>query len=322
MSWNAIVDLCRRRKWPECIKTWKQKITRSRFRGNISYRFVIIIYHPSASQRIRFISISHPSWKPIPTDENAVRLTRQPSFSLLTAVSREQGKRAKNSLETKSWPIRLANVATFQRILNRWDWWNRRDGNNEWRVTCIGTEQSFETTWNIVSQYRVDFSGKTGNAGKINFTFYYTALSQPDPDVKIISHEWNHELELVYFQSWFPRRTSRNSTGRNKRWFRIPILNSVTWICFDTISKIDDPFLVEYYINLIEDVFSFSWQSFNDKRAESIDRYFRIERAVSRWKDRLSSYLVLEEHLRKRNQIVYESETLHNVESSFEDIFW
>lgn len=175
MSWNAIVDLCRRRKWPECIKTWKQKITGSRFRGNISYRFVIIIYHPSASQRIRFISISHPSWKAIPMDENAVRLTRQPSFSLLTAVSREQGKRAKNSLETKSWPIRLANVATFQRILNRWDWWNRRDGNNEWRVTCIGTEQSFETTWNIVSQYRVDFSGKTGNAGKINFTFYYTA---------------------------------------------------------------------------------------------------------------------------------------------------
>ena len=34
------------------------------------------------------------------------------------------------------------------------------------------------------------------------------------------------------------------------------------------------------------------------------------------------SIIILEEHLRKRNQIVYESETLHNVESSFQDKFF
>lgn len=256
-----------------------------------------------------------------PDGRNAVRLTRQPSFSLLTAVSREQGKRAKNSLETKSWPIRLANVATFQRILNRWDWWNRRDGNNEWRVTCIGTEQSFETTWNIVSQYRVDFSGKTGNAGKINFTFYYTAT-----------------------RSRCKNNLSRMESRARARLFSIVVSSSNEPELYrKEQALISDPDLEQRYMNLfrydienrrsisrrvlykfdrVEDVFSFSWQSFNDKRAESIDRYFRIERAVSRWKDRLSSYLVLEEHLRKRNQIVYESETLHNVESSFEDIFW
>lgn len=34
------------------------------------------------------------------------------------------------------------------------------------------------------------------------------------------------------------------------------------------------------------------------------------------------SIIILEEHLRKRNQIVYESETLHNVESTFQDKFF